>query len=137
MNKEVFEIFQKEAKFRGIACKDMQEGEFCMLFEVKGTEFLIDEIKIDAKNHPAWSIIDAKIYHYDSQDAHNEEKNCVFCNYEYTGDKVMKTDMVCEDLNKQEYIEAIFGTCIFDGEFEMVWNNLIEQMNPKKIEKMV
>ena len=98
MNEQVFKIFADKVKFRGIACKDYHQGEFCMLFQVKGVEYLIDGITAEMRRSPTWNIKNASIYHYDCEDTKNKNDECAFCSYEYTKNKVMTEDMKCIQL---------------------------------------
>lgn len=136
MTNELFDVFKRNVIFKGIALKEYTKGEFYVLFEIKGTEFIIDSVlREKEENHPVWNLEHAKIYHYDSSE-NEESHNCVFCSYEYSGKNKMSEETLCKELNEDMFLEGVWGSCIMQEQFVNRWNKMIAQNNPKELEKI-
>lgn len=134
MQKEaVFQLLNEKVVFQGVAVRDFKEGVFCGLFDIKDTPFIIDGLRYEHLGARVWDVSEAKIYHYTVPTGGETNPVCPFCSYEFEEGKPLHDDLLCAQLNAEPYVNAIWGSCVFSETFEMTFEQLLKQLNPKGI----
>lgn len=132
MQKEaIFQLFTDKVVFQGIASRNFVEGEFCGLFTIKDVPFMIDHVFYSAKDTILWDVSKSKINHYAPLDEEEVEYICPFCDQPYRETKSNLEETICQHINAEPYISAIWGSCITSNSFEDTFNELVGQLNPK------